>query len=269
MTWAEAPDGSIPDIYAGVVNSDGRAGSPWRFPVSAGPGLQAFPRLQFGGSHYMAVWVDVRARPEDYYPSDKADIYGALVSSTGSVTPTDGILVSTAPASPVAVLASQIVISGNNLNARVHLDGSGSYDPSGFPLTYLWFLDGSSTTLGSSASLDLSLPLGAHSVVLEVNNGYSSSEAQASVDVITASEATLALLRKIEQAGLRANLRAALEPQLRVASRHFSQGLFHPGDMLLQDFQKHASSLLKGINPSLAAELIADAQRIRGAIGGS
>jgi len=268
MTWAEAPDGSIPDIYAGVINSDGHAGSPWRFPVSAGPGFQAYPRLQFGGSDYMAVWVDVRARPEDYYPTEKADIYGALVSSTGAVTPADGILVSSAP-SPVAVLPSQIVISGNNLNASVHLDGSASFDPNGFPLTYLWFIDGSSTTLGTNSSLDLSLPVGTHSVVLEVSNGYSSSDAQASVKVITAGEATLALLRKIEQAGLRANLRAPLEAQLVGASRHFSQGLFHPGDVLLQDFQKRAASLPNGINPSLAAELIGDAQRIREAIGGN
>ena len=124
----------------------------------------------------MAVWVDGRAKPDDYYVSDKADIYGAVVSSTGSVTPADGILISSAAPPRVAVATSQVVISGNNQNAPVHLDGSASYDPQGLPLSFLWILEGKSV-LGTHSILDIVLPVGTHAVTLEVSDEFASSRA--------------------------------------------------------------------------------------------
>jgi len=57
--------------------------------------------------------------------------------------------------------------------AEVLLDGSGSYDPDGDPLTYNWTWDGS-TAYGANATVEL--PLGTTTVTLVVNDGIVDSE---------------------------------------------------------------------------------------------
>ena len=54
--------------------------------------------------------------------------------------------------------------------ASVTLDGSGSFDPDGDPLTFEW-RDSSGTVVGTSALVTLTLPLGTHTLTLEVSDG--------------------------------------------------------------------------------------------------
>ena len=77
------------------------------------------------------------------------------------------------------------------------------------------------------------------------------------------------LTQKLRQSQLPRNLQAELEAELQAAARHFSRGSFHAGDVLLQNFQRHVSTAVKPVDARLAAELIAEAQRIRDAVRGS
>jgi sugar lactone lactonase YvrE len=72
---------------------------------------------------------------------------------------------------PVAV-ANQLpasVVAQDGQNATVHLDGSGSSDPNGDPLTYSWKDNGQQ--IATTAVADVPLSVGQHSIVLTVNDG--------------------------------------------------------------------------------------------------
>jgi len=58
--------------------------------------------------------------------------------------------------------------------AEVTLDGSGSSDPDGDPLTYRWYLDGQIIATGVNPTIEL--PIGEHVIELIVNDGTQDSE---------------------------------------------------------------------------------------------
>jgi hypothetical protein len=73
------------------------------------------------------------------------------------------------PGPPIADAGpDQTVAVDSNCTAFVTLDGSGSYDPEGNPLTYIWTFDGGSTN-GINPTIEL--PLGNYTIALVVNDG--------------------------------------------------------------------------------------------------
>jgi len=75
---------------------------------------------------------------------------------------------------PIANAGSdQTVAVGPDCMATVSLDGSGSTDPDGHPLTYAWIWDDQSAT-GINPSIEL--PLGTSTITLIVNDGIEDSE---------------------------------------------------------------------------------------------
>ena len=69
---------------------------------------------------------------------------------------------------PTATISSPVNLASFNSGAQVRFTASGS-DPDNDKLTYKWFSDG--TQIGSMADFSGTLPSGAHSITLEVNDG--------------------------------------------------------------------------------------------------
>lgn len=76
------------------------------------------------------------------------------------------------PNQPPVAVANQLpanVVAENGQNAIMHLDGSGSSDPNGDTLTYLW--KDNNQQIATTAIADVPLAVGQHSIVLTVSDG--------------------------------------------------------------------------------------------------
>ena len=78
---------------------------------------------------------------------------------------------------PIAVPAGATVECTGNNSASATLDGSGSSDPDGDPITYLWSAPGITFDDATSVTPTATFPLGDTVVTLVVNDGYENSEA--------------------------------------------------------------------------------------------
>jgi hypothetical protein len=64
-------------------------------PICAAPQDQSYPAVAFNGQRFLAVWQDARsAPPEEYSPFGQFDIYGARLTTLGSIIEPDGFLIS-------------------------------------------------------------------------------------------------------------------------------------------------------------------------------
>ncbi len=99
--------------------------------------------------------------------SESDETNNTRVADSGSVQVVNGGMPPTADAGP-----DQFVQVPDGSMAEVMLDGSGSSDPDGDPLTYTWtgpFPEGGGTVLGVTAMV--TLPPGVHTVTLSVDDG--------------------------------------------------------------------------------------------------
>ena len=77
------------NIYGARVDTSGIILDPASIIISNAPCNQENPSITFDGTNYFVVWQDVR--------NGNSDIYGARISSSGTVLDTEGIAISTAP----------------------------------------------------------------------------------------------------------------------------------------------------------------------------
>jgi hypothetical protein len=169
-----------------------------------------------------------------------------------------------------ASASAKQVISPNNVNASVRLDGSRSSDPDGDALTYAWFADRNPTVLGTGVVGTPRLNVGLHEILLRVNDGTDTAEDRIQVRIITAAEATEMLLEHLRSADIPKNKEKALAEALRNAIKDFDRGRMDAGDKQLRQFQKAVQAKDgKNIDPATAAALIAEAQAIIDAVTGS
>ncbi|HEX8698372.1 MAG TPA: Ig-like domain-containing protein, partial [Myxococcaceae bacterium] len=86
VSWSEVTSTSS-DLYGASVTAAGGVGS--RVTVCNAPQGQTVPALAFNGTHYLVAWRDARS-------ATSVDIYGNLVSRTGTVSGTSGFVISNA-----------------------------------------------------------------------------------------------------------------------------------------------------------------------------
>ncbi|HEU0010770.1 MAG TPA: PKD domain-containing protein, partial [Verrucomicrobiae bacterium] len=161
-----------------------------------------------------------------------------------------------------------IVISANNSNACVTLDGSMSTDPDGDPLTYVWLADldgdGVKEPLGSGAILTYCFELGTYTVMLMVDDGHCPTPVTASltVEVLSAGEAVELLIDKVNNADLGRRNKRPLIASLKAAIASFDRGSCVSGVNQLEAFQNKVRAQIGRENSALADEIIALAQKI-------
>jgi hypothetical protein len=89
VVWDEYHGSTGYDIYGMRVSSDGTVLDTTGIPISTATNSQYDPVVAFNGTNFLVAW-------EDYRSGTSYDIYGARVSSDGTVLDTSGILISTA-----------------------------------------------------------------------------------------------------------------------------------------------------------------------------
>jgi hypothetical protein len=194
----------------------------------------------------------------------------ALSVSDGSLTSSATFVVTVVapPNTPPVADASATtreVISPNNRNAEVLLDGSRSRDADGDGLTYRWIREG--RVVGTTLVTRVVLPVGRHELRLVVQDGQASAEDILTVRVITAAAATRALMRMVEDADVPASRERLLLTILRVAEHSFERGHMNAATHQLMVFQKVVQAREgRRTDRATAARLVRAAQRIIDAI---
>jgi hypothetical protein len=155
-----------------------------------------------------------------------------------------------------------IVISANNANAVVALDGSRSSDPDSDSLQYSWYEVGDNTVLASGEKTTAILTVGTHSIELVVDDGALTAENTITVQVITAAQAVNQLVSQLGAANLLDQDNQPLLATLNAAMASFGRGNFTAGRNQLTAFQNKVQVQVAASNPALATELSLAARTI-------
>src|SRR4030095_7402910 len=145
--------------------------------------------------------------PGSTFPFDQPTVTCTAVDLAGnSASCSFKVTVSSTPLNrpPVADASAteRTVISGNNSNAVVHLDGTRSTDPDVDPLTYSWLVDGGLIPVATGATADIVLEVGMHTITLLVSDGLASDTDVIQVNVLTAAEAIDEIIAVLNAADL-------------------------------------------------------------------
>ena len=176
---------------------------------------------------------------------------------------------------PDASATVQKVISPNNTDALVTLDGHRTTDVENDPLTFTWY-DGSDfeNAIAQEEIAPVTLSVGMHQITLVVSDTPSAGEPESAqttvtVKVLTACEAVDEVVALIQLAGLPQNTTRSMISQLNAACQSFDQANFGAGVNQLQAFQRHVQGQSgKAVANALAASWIAQAQAIIDAVTG-
>ncbi len=164
-----------------------------------------------------------------------------------------------APPVADATATVPLVISANNSNATVVLNGSLSSDPNGRPLQYTWYQTGSPDPLATGVIAVVVLPVGTNSITLMVSDGLASSWQTITVAVITLAQAVDQLEAVVNaDVAKQQSLTAILNAALGAIDRSNPTAAINQ----LQAFQNQVSAQISPLNSTLANTLIDEAQNI-------
>jgi hypothetical protein len=169
------------------------------------------------------------------------------------------------PVADASATPLRSLISSNNLDARVVLDGSRSFDPEHDPLQFQWRDSGVTISAGMIAIA--TLPVGPHLILLQVSDGQAFGTNVLSIEVVTAGQSAERLAGLIENSSLSRKNARPLLAKLDEAGKEFARGHMEQGVHHLEEFQKKVRTQDEKIDAALAAELIRLAQDIINAVG--
>ena len=182
----------------------------------------------------------------------------------GSATSSNALLNVNQP--PVADASATVspVISANNSNTMVVLNGSLSYDPDGDPLQYTWYQTGSPNPLATGVIAVVVLPVGTNYITLMVSEGPASLQQTISGAVISLAQAVDQLEAVVNDADIsqKQSLIASLNAALGAIDRSNPTAAINQ----LQAFQNQVSAQISPLDPALAQTLIDEAQSIINAL---
>jgi DNA-binding beta-propeller fold protein YncE len=155
-----------------------------------------------------------------------------------------------------------VVLSRDNMSAEIVLNGSGSSDPDGDVLNFIWYETGNILATGLTARTVL--PVGTHAIQLAVSDGMLSATNSFTIEVITTVRAVSLLVSIVESQVTKPHpLLATLTAALASIQRGNSIAAMNH----LRAFQNQLQAQVAPLDPALAAELSQSAQQIAVALG--
>jgi concanavalin A-like lectin/glucanase superfamily protein/HYR domain-containing protein/Ig-like domain-containing protein len=151
-------------------------------------------------------------------------------------------------------------LAADGQKACIVLDGSGSSDPDGDPLSINWGIDETNIVAGTIANV--CLDVGCHTITMLVTDGTDRCHQFLDVCVIAPSEACELLIDLVEGTQVERKNKRPLIVSLKAAKARFDRESAEVGAQMLKVFQLKVSAQIARNNPAEAAAFTAAAQNV-------
>ena len=149
-----------------------------------------------------------------------------------------------------------LVVACDGAGANIVLDGLGSTDPDGDPLSFTWFAGGA-LPFSREPVVHTMADVGLHTVMLRVSDGQSSANTSLTFEVITPGEAAAQISLLLEAVDVSRKAKAPLQAALNGAIQALEKGKLESAIGQLHAFDNKVKAQLPQENAALAEQLSA------------